>query len=649
MDPVSWQVFDTRLADLFAPDAQPQAMPGGYDIGGGDTAGWGRGCDGPVWVAELGALAFSDIAHHRRLTWAPGAAPLVLHEATGAAVGAARDPQGRFIACEWETRRVTRRELDGAVTVLAERFDGRRLNRPDDLVLGPDGSIYFTDLRISFPPPDPEAAPGSAVYRILPDGGTVERAVSDLDTPGGLALSPDARTLYVADTGGRRLMAYDIGFDGSVAPGSGRTLASLAGEAAGAPHGLCVDRSGNLYCGGAGGLWVMAPDGKALGVLRLPASRVTNVAFGGADGDVLFITTTVGVGCIASKTRGLAATTAPALAGAKRHRPRFEQGIERHDAALDRIIPRDAQIANLASGGFFDDLGGGLDELYSRSLEGTFWSAEENCLFFSDIGNSRRMRWDRDGCISQAHRPTGHTNGATLDLEGLIVSCEHSERRVSRRQRDGSRTTLADRVDGKRLNHPNDVVVRSDGAMVFTDPWWDFGAGQTSEIGYPGVYHVSPDLKTVTLVGKDYRVPNGLAFSPDETILYVNDSYGLDDSYGPHIRAYDVLPDGSIDRLSSRIFCRLGGERHGKPDGMKVDRAGNVYCGGSGGLWIIDPSGKHLGTIVHGATQTNNLAFGGDDWKTLFFVSWTSLHSVPLLVPGMPVPARAHSSDPGRS
>jgi gluconolactonase len=624
--------FDARFGDIFDADARPEGMPGGYDIGGGDTAGWGRGCDGPVWAPELGAITFTDVAHHRRLVWAGDGDVKVLEEGTGGASGSARDAEGRFVNCEWWARRLTRQEKDGSVTVLAEAFEGTPFNRPDDVVVATDGTIFFTDLKVVMPPPGPGWTDRSAVYRLV--GGTATRIDADVEHPGGLGLSPDGATLYVSDTRRGRVMAYPAG------GGVGRVFTALKGEGEGAPHGMAVDVAGNVYIGGPGGLWVIGPDGKPLGVLPLTASRVTNCAFGGMDGATLYITTPVGIGRVRTRVKGptpAAGVASPAVL----RKPELTQRIERLDPALDAIVSPDATIANLGSGGFIEDLGGGPNENYARSLEGTFYSAEDRCFYFSDIGNNRRMRWTPERGIEFGHAPTGHTNGATLDLQGRIVSAEHSGRRLSVRDRDGTRRTLADKVDGKRFNRPNDVVVRSDGDMFFTNPWWDFGSGEAGEIGFAGVYHVTADLKTVTLIGRDYRVPNGLAFSPDEKILYVNDSYGTDESVGPVIRAYDVRPDGSIDAGSVRDFARLRNDsREGKPDGMKVDQAGNVYCGGSGGLWILDSSGKHLGTIVHGHTQTNNLCFGGPDWKTLFFVSWISVHSVPLLTPGIPIPAR---------
>ena len=147
-----------------------------------------------------------------------------------------------------------------------------------------------------------------------------------------------------------------------------------------------------------------------------------------------------------------------------------------------------------------------------------------------------------------------------------------------------------------------------------------------------GVYRLTPDLGTMTLLVEDFVIPNGLAFSPDEKILYIADSRRR------LIRAFDLNANGSLARQSDRVFADLGGPEPGVPDGMKVDTEGNVYCGGTGGIWIMDPKGKKLGRIVHGAPATTNIAFGGDDWKTLYFTSRNHLGAVNVKIPGIPVP-----------
>ncbi len=173
---------------------------------------------------------------------------------------------------------------------------------------------------------------------------------------------------------------------------------------------------------------------------------------------------------------------------------------------------------------------------------------------------------------------------------GRLLACEHLTRRVTRMEPDGSITVVASNYRGRRLNRPNDVIVSSrTGASTSPTPA-SLHAG-AMDLDWNGVYHVTPDLGTITLIVWDFSRPNGLALSPDESILYINDTRRR------HIRAFDLEPNGMPLIATDRVFCDLNGEREGNPDGMKVDSEGNVYCGGSGGIWVIDPSGKHLGTI----------------------------------------------------
>jgi gluconolactonase len=561
---------------------------------------------------------------------------------TNRAVGAARDPEGRIVSCEWATGRVTRGEADGRETVLARAYRGLRLNRPDDVVVRADGTVYFTDVpdaatdhREPFAIAAGEGVLHAGVYRVGADPDAPELLVDDLSEPGGLALSPDERTLYVSDPRGGEVRAYDLGDDGSLVRGSRRRFAAIAGDGrAGAPFGMTVDLAGNVYCGGPGGIWVLDPSGTHLGTIAHPASRTTNLAWGGADGRTLFFTTYVAVGYVEMRARGIVPAPVTDAHAVTSRGPvlRVERRVERLDPALDRIVAPGAEVVELASGGVSDDLGGGPSHRYARSLEGPVWVPAGGYLLFSDIGNDRQLRWTPGEGLSPGYAPTGNTNGATLDPAGRVVSCEHSGRRVSRREPDGTVSAVAERFEGKRFGRPNDVVVRSDGTVYFTAPWWDFGAGETREIDFNGVFRVTPDLATVSVVARDFLLPNGLCLSADEQTLYV------DDTRRSHIRAFDVLPDGDVDPASDRIFAELVGDGPGRPDGMKVDVEGNVYCGGPGGIWILAPDGTHLGTVVHGATQTNNLAFGGPDLTTLYYVSWVSLGCVEVLVPGAPVP-----------
>ena len=253
---------------------------------------------------------------------------------------------------------------------------------------------------------------------------------------------------------------------------------------------------------------------------------------------------------------------------------------------------------------------------------------------FSDIHNNRRIKYVPGQGASVDHEPTNRSNGLTRDLQGRLIACEHDSRRVTRTEPDGSITVVAASFQGRPLNRPNDVVVKSDGCIYFTDPWTLPTPATQFDQTFSGVYRVTPDLGGITLLVDNYVVPNGLAFSPDESVLYINDSRR------GHIRSFEVSPNGSLARQTDRVFADLTGSEPGVPDGMKVDVEGNVYCGGSGGLWVLDSSGKKLGVVVHGASATTNLCFGGADWKTLYFTSRNHLGSVQTNIAGIPVPAK---------
>jgi gluconolactonase len=297
--------------------------------------------------------------------------------------------------------------------------------------------------------------------------------------------------------------------------------------------------------------------------------------------------------------------------------------IESMAPELDRIISTSEPIRELATG-YGGDIG---------PAEGPVWWSEGRYLLFNDIHTARRMKYASGQSATVAMEKTNEANGMTRDLQGRLVSAEHLTRRVTRYEPDGSLTVIANSFQGKRLLRPNDVIVKSDGSIYFTDPGGN-AAPEQWDVTISGVYRVSPDLGSISLIIDDMVRPNGLAFSPDESILYVADSRRR------HVRAYDVQPNGTIFKDTSRLFVDLNGAEPGVPDGIKVDTAGNMFSGGTGGLFIIDPKGKKLGRIVHGQPATTNVAFGGDDWKTLFFTTRSTLFSVGVKIAGVPVPVK---------
>ena len=301
--------------------------------------------------------------------------------------------------------------------------------------------------------------------------------------------------------------------------------------------------------------------------------------------------------------------------------------IESLAPELANIINVNEPIRELATG-FGGDIG---------PAEGPLWISEGRYLLFNDIHTARRMKYTPGGGASVAMNRTNEANGITRDLQGRIISAEHLTRRVTRYEPDGSLTVVANSFQGKRLLRPNDVIVKSDGTIYFTDPGGN-AAPEQWDVTLSGVYRVSADLGSMSLVIDDMVRPNGLALSPDEGILYVADSRRR------HVRAYDLLPNGMAAMETSRVFVDLGGAEPGVPDGIKVDTAGHLFSGGAGGLYIIDAAGRKLGRIVHGQPATTNMAFGGDDWKTLYFTTRSTLFSVNVKIAGVSVPAKKRAT-----
>ena len=268
-------------------------------------------------------------------------------------------------------------------------------------------------------------------------------------------------------------------------------------------------------------------------------------------------------------------------------------------------------------------------------VEGPIWFHDADYLVFSDIYGDKMHKWSPKEGHTVFRDPSGKANGNALDKQGRIVSCNHMARSVLRYESDGSVTTLASHFEGKSLNSPNDVVIKSDGNIYFSDPTSGIvsdkaGKIRPQELDFSGVFRVTPDGRELTLLTKEFTKPNGLAFSPDESFLYINDTKDK------LIRVYDVKKDGTIE--NGRLFARLEGEQPGVPDGMKVDSEGNVYCSGPGpGIWVFNPSGEHLGTILP-PEKSANFAWGDDDWKTLYLCASTSLYRVRLGVKGIAIP-----------
>lgn len=264
-----------------------------------------------------------------------------------------------------------------------------------------------------------------------------------------------------------------------------------------------------------------------------------------------------------------------------------------------------------------------------KFIEGPVWD-KRGFLLFSDISANTIYKWTTDGQTSIFRHPAGRANGNTLDREGRLITAEH-DRRLVRTEKNRRLTVLVERYGSKRLNSPNDVVVKSDGSIYFTDPPYGISKDK-EELGFYGVYRRSPD-GTLMLLTREMVRPNGLAFSPDEKKLYVSDSEN------GQIRVFQVKSDGKLS--NGRVFAQLQEpEEKGVPDGMKVDVQGNIYCSGPGGLWVFSPNGQLLGKIIVPEVVTN-LAWGDKDYKSLYITATQSLYRIRLNVegvqPGKPV------------
>ncbi|MSU24425.1 MAG: SMP-30/gluconolactonase/LRE family protein [Opitutus sp.] len=280
-----------------------------------------------------------------------------------------------------------------------------------------------------------------------------------------------------------------------------------------------------------------------------------------------------------------------------------------------RCVPTAAKVAKLAG-----DLG---------FIEGPVWIKAGALLVFSDIPNDELKQWSATGGVKTFRQPSQNANGNTLDREGRLVTCEHSGRRVAIQDQAGAVKTIVDSFAGKKFNSPNDVVVKSDGTLYFTDPDYGLKTNPTTkqkegrEQAGNFVYRHEPKTGQTTALVRDFVQPNGLAFSPDEKILYIADS-----GAPKHIRRFDVAADGSL--TGGQVFCTID---VGGPDGIRVDQAGRVWSSAGDGVQIFSPAGSLIGKILVPESPAN-LCFGGDDGQTLFITARKSLYAIKVAVSG---------------
>ncbi len=288
--------------------------------------------------------------------------------------------------------------------------------------------------------------------------------------------------------------------------------------------------------------------------------------------------------------------------------------LDIRDRRFARYVPANAELEELASG--------------FRWTEGPVWMGDANCLLFQDLPRNRTLRWSEEGGVTVFRCPSNYANGQTRDRQGRLIACSHRGRCLYRTEYDGEVTTLVTHHGGKRLNSPNDVVVKSDGTIWFTDPLYgissDYEGGRQLSEQPPGLYRFDPERNEIHLMADDFDGPNGLAFSPDETRLYVSETGDpADESPRRYIRLFTVSPDGT--RLSGgEVFHKV---EPGYCDGLRVDEEGNLWSSAGDGVHCIAPDGKLLGKVLVPHT-VSNVAFGGPHKSRLFITASHALCAI---------------------
>ena len=293
-------------------------------------------------------------------------------------------------------------------------------------------------------------------------------------------------------------------------------------------------------------------------------------------------------------------------------------GILTNSPAIHGLVEEGSSVEQVATGFTF--------------TEGPIWNKDGGYLLFSDMPGDVRRKWSPEEGVVEVMRPANKCNGMTYDADGNLIVCEHATSKLVRERPDGTRETVASHYLGKELNSPNDVIVADDGSIYFSDPWYGrmpvFGVERERELDICGVYRVPSGGGDLQLLLDDFEMPNGLCFSPDRSLMYINDTPRA------HIRVFDVRSDGSL--VGGEMFFEgvgTGAIEEGIPDGMKCDERGNVWVTGPKGIWVISPEGEHLG-IVEVPENTGNLTWGGAGWRDLYIPSSTSLYRIRTTVAG---------------
>jgi gluconolactonase len=480
-----------------------------------------------------------------------------------------------LLACADLHNRIVAFAPDRKMTVIVEKYNGKKFNSTNDLWRHPNGGIYFTDpyYKRNYWADANRGQDGEHTYYLTPDRKTVIRVTEDLVQPNGIIGTPDGKLLYVADIGASKTYVYTINPDGTL---SNKKLFCDMGS-----DGMTIDNEGNVYLTG-NGVTVFNPAGEKIEHIKIPERWTANVCFGGKDQGTLFITASKSLYAVKMRTWGV---TWPATTETK------------------SVVASGAKVEKLVDGFGF--------------TEGPIADAKGN-VYFADIPNNRIHKWSLDGKVSTFRENTNGANGLDIDEKGNIYACEGGGRRISKIDTNGNLTVLCDNYKGKKLNSPNDLWRDKKGGIYFTDPGYSKGK---SELDGSYVFYLPADSKEPIIVVTDMGGPNGIVGTKDGSLLYVADYSGR------KTWVYKIKDDGTL--YDKKLFVPVGA------DGIELDEQGNLYLTDlSGkGVNIVSPEGKKLGYISV-PNSTSNLCFGGKDGKTLFITARDSFYSIQMNVKG---------------
>jgi gluconolactonase len=562
------------LAGVVAPDANVEKLSNVFAF-----------TEGPA-ADPKGNVYFTDQPNDKIYIWSTDGKLSTFLSGCERSNGMRFDADGlSLLACADLHNRLVSFDPNGKMTVVVEKYKGKKLNGPNDLWRHPNGGLYITDpyyRRSWWTDPNMEQD-SQQVYYLAPDRKTLIRVTEDLVQPNGIVGTPDGKLLYVADLGASKTYVYTINPDGTL---SNKKLFCEMGS-----DGMTIDNEGNVYLTG-NGVTVFNSAGEKIDHINIREPWTANLCFGGKDMNTLFITASKCLYAVKMRTRGVVW-----LASAKHS----EDGPA--TAETKSVVASEAKLEKLADGFGF--------------TEGPIADAQGD-VYFVDVSKNRIHKWSLDGKVSTFRENSGGASGLDIDDKDNLYACEGGSRKITRIDTNGNVTVLCDNYKGKKLNSPNDLWRDKKGGIYFTDPGYKKGE---SELDGSYVFYLPPDSKEPIIVVGDMTGPNGIVGTKDGKLLYVADYSGR------KTFVFKVKDDGTL--YDKKLFVPVG------DDGIELDEMGNLYLTDlSGkGVNIVSPEGKKIGYISV-PNSTSNLCFGGKDGKTLFITARDSFYSIQMNVKG---------------